>query len=155
MFITQGDFYCPSKFLLTVNSIWTYFKKSKFDIKSDNLQYNTLGSMGRSSDVPSIIFFIISCKIFCKNQFIFKIFHNFTKIKIKSLECPKCPNPQFYFQSIKIKLGPSEDWSMRRLTQRPSILYWRLSDLYTGIHEAVNCETFHVSKTTNLRYKRL
>ena len=53
------------------------------DIKSDNLQYNTLGrwvdgSMGRSSHRPSVwcskyilFFFIISCKILCKNLFNF------------------------------------------------------------------------------------
>ena len=29
-------------------------------------------------------------------------------------------NPLFYFQSIKIILGPSDTWSMRRSTQRPS-----------------------------------
>ena len=43
------------------------------------------------SDVPNIIFFIISCKILCKNCFnLFSyIFYNFTKIKIKSFGCPK------------------------------------------------------------------
>ena len=47
-------------------------------LKSDNLQYNTLGwwddrLIDQASDVSSIIFFIISCKILCKNQFIFFI----------------------------------------------------------------------------------
>ena len=37
-------------------------------------------------------------------------------------------NLLFYFQSIKIILEPSDTWSMRRLTQRPSVLYWRLSN---------------------------
>ena len=41
------------------------------------------------------------------------------------------PTAQFYFQSIKIILGPSDAWSMRRTTQRPSVLYWRLSDFRT------------------------
>ena len=31
----------------------------------------------------------------------------------------------------KITLGTSDTWSMRRSSRRPSILYWRLSDLYT------------------------
>ena len=42
------------------------------NLKSDNLKYNTLGRwddrlINQASDVPSIIFFIISCKILCKN----------------------------------------------------------------------------------------
>ena len=44
-----------------------------------------------ASDVPSIIFFIISCKILCKNPFNF-FFHfliTLHKIKIKIFECPK------------------------------------------------------------------
>ena len=30
---------------------------------------------------------------------------------------------QYHFQSIEIILGPSDAWSMRRSTQRPSVLY--------------------------------
>ena len=30
----------------------------------------------------------------------------------------------------KIMLGTSDAWSMSRLSQRPSVLYWRLSDFY-------------------------
>ena len=63
-------------------------------LKSDNLQYNTLGRqderlIDQVSDVPSIIFFfIISCKILCENCF--NLFsYKFTKIKRKSFECPK------------------------------------------------------------------
>ena len=37
-------------------------------------------------------------------------------------------NPLFYFQSIKIILGPSDAWLMRRSTQQPSVLYWSLLD---------------------------
>ena len=33
----------------------------------------------------------------------------------------------FYFQCIKMILGPPDAWSMRRFTQRPTLLYWRLS----------------------------
>ena len=40
----------------------------------------------------------------------------------------RASNPLFYFQSIKIILGPSNAWSMRRSTQQPSVLYWKLSD---------------------------
>ena len=64
-------------------------------LKSDNLQYITLGRWDQrhnyqTSDVPSIIFFTISCKILCKNRFnLFFFFCKFTKIKIKSFECPK------------------------------------------------------------------
>ena len=58
---------------------------------------------------------------------LFWFFYNFTKIK--SFECPKSkPSTHyflFYFQSIKIILGPSDAWLRRWLNQRPSVLYWR------------------------------
>ena len=54
-----------------------------------------------------LYFFKISRKIFCKNPFNL-FFYNFTK--------------------IKIILEPSDAWSMRWSTQRPSVLYWRLLD---------------------------
>ena len=67
--------------------------------KSDNLQYNMLGRRVAGTNDSStkrlmfqvLLFFIISCKTYCKKsfQFIFFFFHNFTKIKIKSFECPK------------------------------------------------------------------
>ena len=43
-------------------------------LKSDNLQYNTLGSwdnglIDQVSDFPNVILFIISFKILCKNPF--------------------------------------------------------------------------------------
>ena len=81
------------------------------------------GPMGQMNHWPIVwcskyyFFSQFLAKILCKNPFIF--FCNFTKIKIK---------PLFYFQSIKMILGPSDAWSMRRLTQQPSVLYWRLSD---------------------------
>ena len=75
----------------------------------------------QASDVPSIIFFFkISCKILCKNRF---NFHDFTKIKIKSFECPK----SIRNYEKKIMLGTSDAWSTRRSSQRPSVLYWRMS----------------------------
>ena len=73
--------------------------------KSDNLQYNDSSTKRLMFQV--LFFFIISCKILCKNRFnLFScfFFYNFTKIKIKSFECPK---------SIR---------------NRPSVSYWRLSD---------------------------
>ena len=56
--------------------------------KSVNLQYNKLGRWAKrlgnqAFDVPSLFFYIISCKVLS----IF--FYNFTKIKRKSFECPK------------------------------------------------------------------
>ena len=82
--------------------------------------------LGRLSHWPSVLclkyyFFHNFLQNFLQKsfQFIFFVF---------SFECPK-----FYFQSIKIILGPSDDWSMKRLTQRPSVLYWRLLDLCTAI----------------------
>ena len=64
--------------------------------KSDNLQYNTLGrwvtwtndSSSKRLMFQVLFFFIISCKIPCKNCFNL-FFYKFTKIKIKSFECPK------------------------------------------------------------------
>ena len=68
--------------------------------KSDNLQYNTLVRWADgTNDLPTkhlmfqvFSFFIISCKILCKNPFnlFFSIyFYNFTKIKILTFECSK------------------------------------------------------------------
>ena len=74
------------------------------DIKSDNLQYNMLarwlgGSVARwdnrlinqASDVPSIIFFLnfLQNSLHKSFQFIFLVFYNFIKIKIKNFECLK------------------------------------------------------------------
>ena len=61
-----------------------------------------------------LFFFIISCKILCKNCF--NLFsYNFTKIKIKSFECPKSIRIM-----KKIILGISDAWSMSRSSHRPS-----------------------------------
>ena len=73
-----------------------------------------------------LFFFIISCKILGKNCFNF--FYNFTKIKIKSFECAK---------SIR-NYEKNNAWNIRRLvdesfvpsTQRPSVLYWWLTDFW-------------------------
>ena len=58
--------------------IWDWdWNLSRNEIKSVNLQYNTMGRWAKrlgdqASDVPSIIFFfILSCKILCKNRFNF------------------------------------------------------------------------------------
>ena len=77
-------------------------------------------------DVPSKNFFMISCKILCKNPFnLFSYF--FYKIKIKSFECPKS------IKSIKkIILGTTDAWLTTRLSHRPNnpayyIVNWRIS----------------------------
>ena len=65
------------------------------DFKSDNLQYNTLGRwddrlIDQVSDVPSIFFHNFLQNFLQKSfQFIFLFLYKFTKIKIKSFECPK------------------------------------------------------------------
>ena len=68
-----------------------------------------------------------SCKILCKNCSIYLlIFYKFTKIRIKSFECPMSIK---YYEKI-------DAWNIRRLvdklfvtsTQRTSVLYCRLSD---------------------------
>ena len=91
--------------------------------------------MGRSYQRPSI---------WC-SKYYFLFFCNFTEIKIEFwVPQVQASNPLFYFQSIKIILGPSDAWSMRRSTQRPSILYWRLSDFFylcQTSHEGNKCRT--------------
>ena len=85
-----------------------------------------------------LFFFIISCKILFKNPFIF--FYIFPKIK--SFECNtyvQACNLLFYFQSIKMILGPSAAWSMRQSTQQPSVLYWRLLDFKWSLMGLLNC----------------
>ena len=81
---------------------YDYFIHDMFDVwngknlKSDNLQYNKLGRwdvrlIDQSSDFPSIIFFhnFLENSLQKPFQFIFLLFYNFTKIKIKSFEGPK------------------------------------------------------------------
>ena len=73
-------------------------------------------------------FFMISCKIVCKNGFnvFFLFFYEFTKIKSKSFECPK---------SIR-NHEKNKAWNIRHLvdesfipaTQQTRVLYCRLSD---------------------------
>ena len=104
--------------------------------KCSNQQLKTNnGSLGQTTHWPRVwcskyyFFLIISCKILCKNRFnLFSyFFYNFTKIKIKSFECPK----SIRNYEKKILLGTSDAWLMSCLSQRPSVLYWRLSYLWT------------------------
>ena len=46
--------------------------------------------------------------------------------KKKSFLRPRCEI------AVKNMLGTSDDWSMSRLSQWPSILYWRLSDFWSA-----------------------
>ena len=77
---------------------WAFFKQNlgtkNLEIRqfiiyyAHSLVHLSKRTTDQSSDVPSIIFFfIISCKILCKNCS--KLFHYFLIIKIKSFECPK------------------------------------------------------------------
>ena len=61
--------------------------------------------------------FIISCKILFKNRsnYFFLFFYNFTKIKI-------------ILSVLSLKIT----WSMSRSSQQPSILYWRLLDVWSA-----------------------
>ena len=104
--------------------------------KSDNLQYITLVCCFAGTNESSskrlmfqvlFIFFIISCKIRCKNGFNL-FFYEFTKIKIKSFECPKS----------RRNYNENNAWNIRHLvkemiipyTHRHIVSYWRLRDLY-------------------------
>ena len=66
--------------------------------------------LGQTTYRPSVwcskyyFFFIISCKILCKNRFNL-FFYNFTKMKVKSFECPK---------SIR-NYEKKNAWNIRRL----------------------------------------
>ena len=61
-----------------------------------------------------LFFFIISCKILCRNPFNL-YFYKITKIKIKSFECPKS------IKNYKKKIfGTSNAWSTSFLSHRPS-----------------------------------
>ena len=92
------------------------------------------GTMGQMNRRPSVwcskyyIFFMISCRILCKNTFNLFVyfFKKNTKIKIKSFECSKS------IKSLKeIILGTSDAWSTIRLSNRPSDpawIYLRLTD---------------------------
>ena len=85
----------------------------------------------QASDVPSIFFFhnFLQNSFQRSFQFIYFYFYcNFTKVKIKSYECSKSKRPTVLFSIHQIILGPSNTWLMRRSTQWPSVLYWRLLD---------------------------
>ena len=73
--------------------------KSSRDLKSDNLQYNPLVRWYAGTNDSSTKCLMFQVLFFFHNflqkslqksfQFIFLFFYNFTKIKIKSFECPK------------------------------------------------------------------
>ena len=87
--------------------------------------------INQASDVPNIIFFITSSKIICKKPFNL-FFYNFTKMKIKSFECPKS-KPATHC-TVLLSIYWDNAWPirhctclMRQRTQLPSVLYWKLS----------------------------
>ena len=93
----------------------------------DQNPYSKNVLVDQASDIPSIIFF----HNFLQNsqqklfQFIFIFFYKFTKIRIKSFECPKS------IKSIK-----KNTWNIRLLvddsfvplSKQPSVIYCRLTD---------------------------
>ena len=105
-------------------------------LKSDNLQYNTLGRWvdGPNNSSTKRLMFQVSFffhKILQNSlqkpfQFIFLFFYKITKMKIKSFECQK------YIRNYEKK----NTWNVRPLVdelfvpsaQRTSVLYCRLSD---------------------------
>ena len=85
-----------------------------------------------------LFFFMISCKILCKNPFnLFSYFFykitKITKIKIKSFECPK---------SIK-SIKKNNAWNIRLLvddlfvplSKQPSVIYCRLTDFLYSLNK--------------------
>ena len=85
-----------------------------------------------------VFFFSQLLVIFLQKSFQFIFFHNFTKVEIKSFEGPKS-KPLFYFPSIKMMLGPSDAWSIRRLTQQPSVY---IEDSRIFVTESLRLLTF-------------
>ena len=104
-------------------------------LKSDNLQYNTLGRW-----VDGTIVWLTKClmfqvlflgKLFSKILSIsFKFFYNFTKIKLKSFQCPKSKPVLFsIYQNNTWTIRPLVDKTIDPATQCIYI-YWRLSDFF-------------------------
>ena len=103
-------------------------------LKSDNLQYNTLvcwfaGTNDSSTKLwcsKYYLIFTISCKILCKITSIY--FCKFTKMKIKSFECPI--SIRNYEKNDALNIRCLVDESFVPATQRTSVLYCRLSDFW-------------------------
>ena len=108
--------------------------------------------VNQASDVPSIFFFMISCRILCKSTFnLFVYFYKKnTKIKVKSFECPKS------IKSLKkIILGTSDAWSTIRLSNRPSDpawIYLRLTDFKCPIVLWLSCKKNQWKRKNRLSY---
>ena len=85
------------------------------------------------------IFYTISCKITFQINLNYYFFTTWKQIKLNSLLTvwyALRPNQQHIVspkdsQSIKINIEPSNEGTIIRSTHRPTILDWRLLDLYT------------------------
>ena len=115
---------------------WAMNWAQKAAVKSVNLQLGCLDDGTNESSTKRLMFqvlyfFMISCRILCKNTFNLFVyfFKKNTKIKVKSFECPKS------IKSLKkIILGTSDAWSTIRLSNRPSETAWiylRLTDFWS------------------------
>ena len=91
------------------------------ELKSVNLQYNTLGRLDMDDGT-----FMISCKSLCKNAFnLFSyFFYKITKIKIKSFECPKSKKYKKNTWNIRFLV----DDSFVPSSKQPSVIYCRLTN---------------------------
>ena len=120
-----GSAYCP--FILETK-LDTYMGPSVRCIAGNrnptifNIIRWVAGSVGRTTHPPSVwcskyYFFHNFLQNSLQNtfQFIFQFSHKFTKIKIKSFQCPKSKEI-----IKKIMLGTSDAWSMSHSSQRPS-----------------------------------
>ena len=106
----------------------------EFDQKSDNLQYNTLvrwfaGTNDSSTKCPmfQVLFFFIFFSYFLAEFFTkivsiyFFFFYKFTKIKIKSFECPK--SIRNYKKNNAWNITRLVDESFVQANQQTSVLY--------------------------------
>ena len=82
-----------------------------------------------------LFFLIISCKVLCKNC-LNLFFYKFTKIKIKSFECPK--SIRNYIKNNARNIRHLVDESFVPANQRTSVLYYRLSDFMSPLKWFVN-----------------
>ena len=109
---------------ISVTAVVEFEGLSLYDIKSVNLQYNTLVCWAdgtNNSSTKCLMFQVFFFHKILQNslqkpfQFIFIFFYKITKMKIKSFECPKSIK-----NCEKKILGTSDTWSLGRSSKRTS-----------------------------------
>ena len=73
------------------------------------------GTIFNASDIIILFHDFLQNSLQKSKQFIFLLFYNFTKIEIKSFECPKS-----IINYEKKNLGTSDDWLTIHLSHQPT-----------------------------------